>query len=362
MKTVNDIPELKGKRVLMRADFDVPVGEDAMIQEPFRIAQQKELIDHLVAQGANVVLVAHISAIDSFEPVVGQLGEILGRPLVLLSDPAAATAHVASSSVVGLLDNVRRWDGEKENDPEFAKQLAQGFDLYINNAFAVSHRRHASVAAIARHLPSYAGFVLEREIRELSRVTDAPAHGKVLIMGGAKASTKVPVIKHLIGAADAVLVGGIVANDILKARGQDIAQSTVDEDVATLLEGLDLADPKLVIPHDFHWGDGKILDIGPESIKKFEGIISQASMVIWNGPVGLFEDRRFALGTSSLAKAIANSQATSILGGGDTIAAINQFGVADRFTFVSTGGGAMLAFLSGEKLPALDALDYYDHA
>jgi phosphoglycerate kinase len=362
MKTVNDIGDLKGKRVLVRADFDVPVGEDQAIQEPFRITQQKDLIDHLVGEGASVMLVAHISAVESFAPILSQVEEILHRPLTLVADISDAAAHAASSTAVGLLDNIRRWEGEKANDPEFARQLAQGFDFYINNAFAVSHRSHASVVGITKHLPSFAGFVLEREVKQLSEVIAAPAHGKVIVMGGAKASTKVPVIKHFMDKADAILVGGVVANDILKARGQDIVQSIVDEDAIQLLKGVDLDDDKLIIPHDFHWGEGKILDIGPESIKKFEAVISQASMVIWNGPMGLFEDRRFALGTSSIARAIAKSSAASILGGGDTISAISQFGVADKFTFVSTGGGAMLAFLAGEKLPGLDALHYYDHA
>jgi len=359
MKTVHDIADIKGKRILLRTDFDVPVGDDNVIQEPFRIAAQKAMIDHLVAQGAHVVLVAHISAIDSFGPIVDQLEKILGHSLKLLPEVSDVAGHTASSADVGLLDNVRRWDGEKDNDPEFAKGLAQGFDCYINNAFAVSHRGHASVVAITEHLPSYAGFVVEQEVKHLSEVIAAPSHGKVVIMGGAKASTKVPVVKQFMDKADAILVGGVIANDILKARGQDIGESTVDENLSELLEGLDIADPKLVIPHDFHWGEGKILDIGPESIKKFEAVISQAAMVIWNGPMGLFEDRRFALGTSSIARAIANSKATSILGGGDTIAAINQFGFAGSYTFVSTGGGAMLAFLGGEELPALKALHYY---
>lgn len=359
MKGIRDIQDLKDKRVLVRVDFDVPVGDDHIIQEPFRIAQQKELIDYVVAAGAHVVVMSHISAVDSFASVLSQLEQILHCPITLLKDPSEAAAHAATSKVLGLLDNVRRWAGEKENDPEFAQQLAHGFDLYINNAFAVAHRKHASVAAITQLLPSYAGFILEEEVHQLSEVMEAPAHGKVVIMGGAKASTKVPVIKHLIGKADAILVGGVISNDILKVKGQDIQNSTVDPEAQILLEGVDLDDPKIIIPHDFHWGEGKMLDIGPESIKVFETIIAQASMVIWNGPLGLFEDARFALGTSSIAKAIANSKATSILGGGDTVAAINQFGLSDKFTFISTGGGAMLAFLSGEKLPALEALGYY---
>jgi phosphoglycerate kinase len=360
MKSVRDIGDLKGKRVLVRADFDVPVGEDAQIQEPFRIAQQKELIDHLVAEGASMVLVAHASAVDSFASILSQLEAILQRPLTLLSEVKDAQSHAMSSTAVGLLDNVRRWEGEKQNDAAFAKQLAEGFDLYINNAFAVSHRLHASVAAITQFLPSYAGFVIEKEVEQLSRVMNDPSLGKVIIMGGAKASTKVPVIKHFMDKADAILVGGVIANDILKARGQDVMQSSVDEDATQLLEGVDLDSDKLIIPHDFHWGDDKILDIGPESIKKFEAIISQATRIIWNGPMGLFEDVRFSLGTNSIARAIASGKATSILGGGDTIAAINGLGLADQYTFVSTGGGAMLTFLAGEKLPALQALNYYE--
>ena len=215
------------------------------------------------------------------------------------------------------------------------------------------------MAAAALMKPAYAGLLVEREVMELRKVMDAPTEGKLVIMGGAKASTKVPVIDNLIEGAERVLVGGIVAIDIMKAQGKDIKDSRVDDDVERLLESLDVNDPRLVVHEDSVWHENGIMDIGPASIESYREHIARAKTIIWNGPMGKFEDERFAAGTRAVAQAVADSDAFSLLGGGDTIAAVNRFGLLDRYDHVSTGGGAMLAFLAGERLPGLAPLGVY---
>lgn len=348
--------DLKDKKVLLRVDFDVPVSDKGQIEETFRIKKQKETLDYLVNQGAQVVMVAHISAVSSFADLIPQMHMLLGHEINFVKTVPEIVEYLKHYAGPALLDNIRQNDGEEKNDLEFAKQLAEGFDLYVNNAFAVSHRSHASVSAIAKILPSYAGFLVEEEMSKLQSIIDAPKNEKLLIMGGAKASTKVPVIKNFLDKADAILVGGVIANDILKAKGQDVGDSVVDENAVELLEGLDLNSPQLVLPKDFNISQNKMLDIGPETIKEFSDIIKNYKMIIWNGPMGLFENNDFSEGTRTIAQAIAESSAKKIVGGGDTISAIDKFGLNGRFDFVSTGGGAMLTFLAGEKLPGLEVL------
>lgn len=360
MKTMLDIPDLKDKRILLRVDFDVPVDDKGQIKESFRIKKQKEMLDYLVGKKAKVVIVAHISAADSFAGLVPQLHMLLGHEIEFVKTTGDIPAYLENYSVLGLLENIRNFSGEKENEEKFARELAAGFDIYINNAFAVSHRNHASVSAIAKLIPSYAGLLAQEEVVRLEKAIDAPKTGKVVVIGGAKAETKVPVIKNFMNKADLVLTGGVVANDILKEKGQDMGSSVVDENSKELLAGLDLDNPKLLIPEDFVVFDDKILDIGEKTIRRYVDAISRASMVIWNGPMGLFENPAFAMGTNELAITIANSAAYKIIGGGDTISAVNKLGLLDKFSFVSTGGGAMLAFLAGEKLPGLEALGYYN--
>lgn len=360
MKTVLDIPDLKDKKILLRVDFDVPVDDKGQIKESFRIKKQKEMLDYLVGKKAKVVIVAHISAADSFAGLVPQLHMLLGHEIEFVKTTGDIPAYLENYSVPGLLENIRNFSGEKENEEKFARELAAGFDIYINNAFAVSHRNHASVSAIAKLIPSYAGLLAQEEVVRLEKAIDAPKTGKVVVIGGAKAETKVPVIKNFIDKADLILTGGVVANDILKEKGQDMGSSVVDENSKELLVGLDIDNPKLLIPEDFVVFDDKILDIGEKTIRRYVDAISRASMVIWNGPMGLFENPAFTMGTNELAMAIANSAAYKIIGGGDTISAVNKLGLLDKFSFVSTGGGAMLAFLAGEKLPGLEALGYYN--
>lgn len=361
MKIINELTNLNGKKVLLRVDFDMPVSERGEIEEKFRVGKQKPMIDYLIDCGAKVVMAAHISDPDvsSFGELMPQLHILLGHEVGFIKTIEDIEEYLANYPGVGLLENIRKFDGEKENSKELAAKLSRNFDIYVNNDFAVCHRKHASVAAITSLLPSYAGLLVKEEVGQLQKAIDAPKKGKVVIIGGAKAETKVPVVKNLIDKADLILLGGVVANDVLKEKGQDMGSSVVDENSKELLADLDINNPKLLIPEDFVVFDNKILDIGGKTIQKYTDTIKNASMIIWNGPMGLFENPSFATGTNELAKTIVNSNVYKIMGGGDTISAVDKLGLLGKFDFVSTGGGAMLAFLAGEKLPGLEALGYY---
>ncbi|MEK9158243.1 MAG: phosphoglycerate kinase [Patescibacteria group bacterium] len=360
MKNIREAIDLKDKKVLLRADFDVPVSDKGEIEESFRIKKQKETLDYLVNAGAKIVMIAHISdesVSKSFASLIPQLHILLGYEINFIKSVSEISGYLENYAGPALVDNIRQNEGEEKNDSEFAKQLAQGFDIYVNNDFAVSHRNHVSVSAITSLLPSHAGLVVEQEISHLNSVISAQAGGKIVIIGGAKASTKVPVIKNLIDKSEMVLLGGVVANDVVKEKGQDMGSSVVDKDAHDLLAGLDLNNPKLVAPEDFVVFDNKILDIGEKTMQKYIDSIKLAKMVVWNGPLGLFENPIFAKGTNEIAQAIASSPAFKVIGGGDTISAVDKIGLLDKFDFVSTGGGAMLAFLAGDKLPGLEALN-----
>lgn len=355
--------DLKDKKILLRADFDVPVSDKGQIEESFRIKRQKETLDFLVNNGAKVVMAAHISdqsVGQSFAALMPQLHLLLGYEVNFLKTVPEIGPYLENYAGPALLDNIRRNEGEKNNDSEFAKQLAAGFDIYVNNDFAVCHRAHASVSGVARLLPSYAGFVIEEEVARLSEVVNSPKEGKIIVIGGAKAESKIPVIKNFVDKADRILIGGVVANDMLKEKGMNVGASIVDENSKELLAGLDLNSPVLVLPKDFVISGNKILDIGPETEKEYLNMINGASMVIWNGPMGMFEKLEFAHGTKAVAEAMISSKARKIIGGGDTITAVDDLGLLGKFDFVSTGGGAMLTFLAGEKLPGLEALGYYN--
>lgn len=374
MKFVQEIQDLKEKKVLLRVDFDVPV-ENGKIQENFRIEKQKEMLDYLVEKGAKVVMMAHISASESFSDLIPQLHILLGHEIGFIKKIEDIAGYLEHYSGPALLENIRNFPGEVENSEEFARNLANpstssrqgGFDLYVNNAFAVCHRNHASVSAITKILPSYAGLLIQKEVAELEKVIRAPKEGKIVVMGGAKAATKIPAIKNLLDKSEVILIGGVIANDALKLRGYNIQDSVVDENPAELFEGIDLYDARLQFPEDFAMGENKILDIGRNTIKAYQEFIEKASMTIWNGPMGLYEDPQFTIGTNQIALAIVeNDKAYKVLGGGDTIAAVNKMNLLNRFntstslgtSFVSTGGGAMLDFLAGKELPGLVALGY----
>ena len=371
MQIMPGISQLNNKKVLLRCDFDVPVRSsegakegvpvvDGKILEKFRIEKQKPVIDFLLKQSA-VVMVAHIKAVKSFKEIMPELENLLGHKFGFidsLGELGSKTTNLKPGQLY-LLENIRNWPGEEKNDEIFAKMLADGLDIYINNCFSTSHRKHASVSAITKFLPSYAGFLLEEETAQLEKMISIPREGKIFIMGGAKTKTKIPVIKNFIDKAQNILVGGVVANDILKEMGVDIGLSVADRDTAGLLEGLDIRDKRLMIPLDFNIHERKIYDIGPNTIRDYVSMINGAKVIIWNGPMGLFEDERFSRGTYAIAEAVAKSEGFKTIGGGDTIAAVNKLGLLDKYDFVSTGGGSMLEFLGGNKLPGLEALDYY---
>lgn len=373
--------DLWGKKILVRVDFNVPLlrsggaaKEQAHIGDGFRIKSHKETIDYLVNNGALVMLVSHVDSINSFAPIVEEIGFYLGQTLTLLplSELEKAAGLLGSDYPLILPDNIRQDPREIENDKGLAIGLSKGFDFYVNDAFSVSHRNHASVVAVTKELPSYAGFLIEKEITGLSRALDAPATGKTLVLGGAKISTKLPVIKNFLDKAEKILIGGAIANDYFQSNGINIGASLADDSLEP-----DVRDAQIILPKDFIVGDKdgkerireqavgnigpdeKILDIGRETAEEFSDIISRSSVVIWNGPMGLFENENFAKGTEIVAKAIA-AIGQSVVGGGDTIAAADNLGLLDKFSFVSTGGGAMLDFLADNRLPGLEVLGYYE--
>ena len=311
--------DLAGKKVFVRVDFNVAV-QDGKIIEPFKIEAAKPTIEYLVQNGAQVTLASHIESVQSFDGLREQIAQIMGMSLPLL-------------------ENTRANPGEKTDDLAFARSLADGFDLYVNDAFAAVHRAHASVHAITKYLPSYAGLLIEQETKELSEALKAVPEGKVVVLGGAKISTKMPVIENFLDKAEYILLGGALINQ--------------HEELASL------HDPKIVLPQDVLPPEGPAFDIGPQSIKHFSQILHAAVFAVWNGPMGKYEDPDYAAGTLAIAQAVAQVP-FSIIGGGDTVAAVDQFGLREKYSYVSTGGGAMLEFLSGKKLPALEALGYYE--
>ncbi len=375
MRFLNEIKSenLLNKKVLLRVDFNVPV-KNKEIEENYRVKAHKETINYLVDNGAKVLLVSHITAIDGFISIIESLGLCLDRTLTLvpLTELGSIDALFQASPVL-LLDNVRQDPREEKNDKEFALDLSKGFDLYINDAFSVSHRSHASVSAIAKTLPSYGGFLMKKEIENLSKALSEPAEGKVMILGGAKISTKLPVIKNFLDKAEKILVGGALANNFFRAQGFETGLSVMDDTISA-----DIDSPKIILPSDFvvtedissngsaryqdEVSDVKkteaIVDIGSKTIENFKNIISQSKMVVWNGPMGIFEISQFSSGTIAISQEVAKSS-HSVIGGGDTIAAVDKIGLLDKYSFVSTSGGAMLDFLAGEKLPGLEALGYY---
>jgi len=353
--------ELYGKKILLRVDFNMPI-ENGGISETYRIKANKETINFLIERGAIVGLVSHITAIDSFEPILNQIKEVLGINFNFINDCIGESVKTGLNSAkpggVFLLENVRKYEGEEKNDINFAKNLAEPFDLYINNAFSASHRNHTSLVAVTKFLPSYAGFLLIKEIKKLNGALDIPKSGKTLILGGAKIETKFPVIKNFLDKAENILVGGAVANVFLKAKNIDIKKSLTDDNFLPEAKKLLEESDNVIIPEDYIISDDMILDIGPETTSKFIKAINTSKMVIWNGPLGKVEEEKFSIGSKKISEAIISSGAFSIAGGGDTIAFLEKLSLVDKFNYVSTGGGAMLEFLAGNKLPGLVALRY----
>ena len=386
-KTIRDI-DLKGKRALVRVDFNVPI-KDGQVGDDTRITAALPTIQYLIDNGAKVILMSHLGRPKggpdpkySLAPAAKRLGELLGQPVGMapdcIGDEVEKRVAALQPGDVLLLENARFHAEEEQNDAAFAQQLARLGDVYVNDAFGSAHRAHASTEAVARLLPAaVAGFLMEAEIDSLGRALEAPERPFVAILGGAKISDKVKVIEHLLSKVDRLLIGGGMANTFLKAKGCEMGASLVEDAALDTARGLMAsAGDKLMLPVDLviadkfdaaagwqHVASGTVtsgwraMDISLKTIALFSAEIVKAKTIVWNGPMGVFEFPRFARGTNAIAQAVAASGATSIVGGGDSVAAVQQAGVADRISHLSTGGGASLEFLEGRTLPGVAALN-----
>ena len=390
MRTIRDL-DLSGRRVFVRVDFNVPV-EGATITDDTRIRAAIPTITHALEQGATVILASHLGRPAgtpnpkySLQPAAEHLGRLLGRPVAFAADcvgPEAADTIAAHPGGVILLENLRFHPEEEANDVEFAKALAALADVYVNDAFGSAHRAHASTEGIVHHVKeSAAGLLMAAEVEYLGKALRSPERPFVAILGGAKVSDKLEVIENLLGTVDALLIGGAMAYTFLKAQGQPVGASLVEENlVATAgdLEArarargitfelpvdhvvaptLDVGSPSETLSvTDAAIGDRMGLDIGPKTLERYTAVIRTAKTVVWNGPMGVFEIDAFAAGTIGLARAVAAVDGTTIVGGGDSVSAVSRAGVADRMTHISTGGGASLEFLAGRELPGVQALE-----
>ena len=373
LKTLDSIGELKGKKVFVRTDFNVPI-KDGVVKDLNRVRESLPTINYLLDKGARVILASHLGRPESpgdpktsMIPVANELEKMLGKPLkksnFVIGDETTWLVGELKDGEVMIIENLRWCAGEEAGDDEFAKALASLADIYVNDAFAVSHRPHASVFTITKYLPSYAGLLLQKEIDNLSKITTAPYPPFVLVLGGAKISDKIGVVDYLAGKVHKILIGGAMANTFMAARGQDISKSLFEADAVEQAKNyLDKYGDQIVLPvddsHEEVDGGFSIKDIGSETIKNFSGIISEASTVFWNGNLGYSEEAQFAVGTNEIAKAIAaNGHCYSVVAGGDTVGAIDALGLKEEYGFVSTGGGAALEFLSGKELPGIKAVE-----
>jgi 3-phosphoglycerate kinase len=391
MKYLSDV-DVAGKCVFIRNDFNVPLNEKKEILDDTRIRLSLPTMDYLVKQGARIVCASHLGRPKgekkpelSLKPVAGRLSELLGLPVQFTGETVGKNIEQAKAALkpkeILLLENLRFQKGETENDPAFAAELARGIDVYVNNAFGASHRNHASVVEITRQVPvSVPGLLLKKEVDYLTLALEKPSENYVLILGGAKVSDKIPVINNLIGKATTILIGGAMAYTFLKAMGKKVGHSKVEDEFLKMcldiLRNAEAKGVRILLPVD-HIAAVKVepnvtirmveqgreipeemmgLDIGPETVELYIKAIQQATLVVWNGPMGVFEIDDFSGGTMAIAHAIADSSATSIVGGGDSVAAVNKAGVADKISHLSTGGGASLEFLSGKILPGIAAL------
>lgn len=383
-KSARDI-EIEGKRVLVRCDFNVPL-ENGEITDDRRITEAMPTIEFLLDHGAAVILCSHlgrpkgITPEFSLAPVAKRLSELLGSPVPLLTDCVgeevkAATANLQPGEAV-LLENVRFHSEEEANDPAFASELASLAEIFVNDAFGTAHRAHASTEGVTHFLPAVAGFLIEKELEYLGKALSEPKRPFVAILGGAKVKDKIAVIESLLPKVDSMIIGGGMAFTFLKAQGFEIGKSLLDESNLEFAKRiLSEADGKILLPVDVVAtaelsetaatsicsaqqipADQLGADIGPESISIFSEVILKAGTVVWNGPMGVFEMEPFAAGTKAVADALAESNAVTIVGGGDSAAAVEKFGVAEKMSHVSTGGGASLEFLEGKTLPGIAAL------
>ena len=384
-KSVKDI-DVNGKKVLVRVDFNVPI-KDGKIKDDTRMTAALPTINYLLENGAAVILFSHLGRPNdepdpqySLAPVAKHLANLIPNQVKFAEDCIGEKAESAAQSLqpgeVLVLENTRFYKAEKKNDPEMAKKFAKLADIYVNDAFGSAHRAHASTEGVAKFLPAVAGFLMEKEIRYLGQAVADPARPFVAILGGAKISDKIGVIDNLLNKADAVLIGGGMANTFLKAKGFEMADSLVEvEAIDKAKELLAKGGDKLHLPLDLVIANAfdneaesrvigledvpsgwRILDVGPKTVSEYAKVIEPAGTIVWNGPMGVFEMSNFAKGTFGIAEAVASSNAVSIIGGGDSVSAINQSGLSEKVTHISTGGGASLEMLEGKILPGLAAL------
>jgi len=382
MRSVKEA-DVRGKRVLVRVDFNVPLKKGKVADDK-KIRAVLPTIEFLKRKKAKIVLMSHLGrpkgkVVDDLRlaPIAKHLSKLLKQPVhyepICTGAQVADMAHGLHPGDVMLLENLRFCPEEEKNDKTFAKQLAALGDIYVNDAFAVSHRAHASVHAVAKVLPSYAGLLLKKEVDTLSRLLKKPKHPFIAIIGGAKVSTKIGVMTHLLKKVDAILIGGAMMFTFYKALGYEVGKSKYEADKVKLAKALlKKGKKKIILPVDVVVASspkasakavssrkirGMGFDIGPETAQIYGEIINKAKMVFWNGPMGLFEVKKFAKGTAAVAKAVAKCKGITVVGGGDSVAAIEQLRLEKKFTHVSTGGGALLEFLEGKKLPGIAVLD-----
>ena len=395
-KTVRDV-DVRGKRVLVRVDFNVPL-EDGRVTDDTRIRAALPTIRYLVEHEARVILMSHLGRPKGqvreelrMDPVAAVLAKRLGQPVRKVDEVVGPEVEKAVSELkpgeVLLLENTRFHPGETKNDPEFARQLAALGDLFVNDAFGAAHRAHASVVGVAQYLPTVAGFLMERELRMLGQILERPREPFAAVLGGAKISDKIGVLKVLIQKAEYVLIGGGMANTFLKAQGIDVQASLVEDEALDEARAIlareaerhkkrEEKEPQLFLPVDVVVADRfapdaearvvpvdqipegwRIMDIGPETVQHFRAPLARAKTIFWNGPMGVYEFDRFAKGTREIAEIIAGMEAITVVGGGDSAAAVMEMGLADRITHVSTGGGAALEFLEGKELPGVAVIE-----
>ena len=388
-KTVKDI-DLKGKKVFVRCDFNVPMDENQNITDNTRIVAALPTIKYLLEQNCKIILASHlgrpkgeVKSEFSLKPVAKELSKLLGKEVIMANDVIGEDATTKAANLkdgeIMLLENVRFHREETDNDPEFAKKLASMAEIFVNDAFGTAHRAHASTTGIADYIPGVAGFLIEKELKFLGNAINNPERPFVAILGGAKVSDKIGVIDSLLDKVDTLMIGGGMAYTFFKAQGYNVGNSLCEvEKTGLALEAMEKAKAKgvkLLLPIDTKVGkefkpdtesktvawtdipdewDG--FDIGEKTIEMFKNELQSAKTVIWNGPLGLFEFDQFAIGTNEIAKTLAELDATTIIGGGDSAAAVTKAGLADKMTHISTGGGASLEFLEGKKLPGIECL------
>jgi len=389
-KSLRDV-DLNKKKVLIRVDFNVPQDDEGNITDDIRIRESTFTIDYVLKHDGRIILMSHLGrpkgkVADEFRltPVAKRLSELLNRPVKKLDDCIGpevekAVAEMAPGDII-LLENLRFYKEEEKNDPEFAKKLAALGDIFVNDAFGTSHRAHASTEGVTHYLPSVAGFLVEKEIEYFERINRNPDKPFILVLGGAKVSDKIPMIENMLNKVDAILIGGAMAYTFLKQDGADIGASRWEADVAdtakAILEKARAKGVELLLPVDHVVSDnidgtGRIrttrgrdieqgfmgVDIGPKTIELYKERLKKAKTIVWNGPMGIFEKDRFSEGTKNIAEAMAASSAVTVVGGGDSAAAAQKFGVQDRLSHISTGGGASLEYLEGKTLPGIAALE-----